>query len=262
MSLSLTLTFDGHRVRMAGTADQPLWIAKDVCYVLGLHGSSNIARDIPEAEKGIVNLTTPGGPQPCVCVREAGLYRLIARSRKPAAQRFQSWLFGEVLPCIRQHGCYPAPVSRVALSLNVDLRDPKMLAALTLQLTEIVREKDERIAELAPKADVHDRLTASKGDVALMEAGRILGQAPRKFIARLEADGILFRQGGVLEPYSEHLKVEPARFRVRVLPVSVDDDGRDVTKVQTLVTPAGLQWLARRYAPGCTPQALIPQEVH
>jgi anti-repressor protein len=252
--VNLELHFDGHKVRMAGCAEAPLWVAKDVCRVLGLT-THNAGQGIPDSEKGHCSIVTPGGTQPYVCVREAGLYRLIARSRKPAAQRFQAWLFGEVLPTLRKHGQYPAPAA-TALSLNVDLRDPKMLASLALQLTDIVREKDERIAELEPKAVVHDRLTASRGDVALMEAARALGQPPRKFIARLEADGVLFRQGGKLEPYSEHLKVEPARFRVRVLPVSVDDDGRDVTRVQTLVTPAGLQWLARRYPPSTAALAL------
>jgi anti-repressor protein len=131
--------------------------------------------------------------------------------------------------------------------------DAVMARALQMAHSALTRTRTEvqhalaLVAELQPKAELHDRLTASHGDVALMEAGRILGQPPRKFIARLEADGVLFRQGGALEPYAEHIKAEPARFRVRVLPVSVDDDGRDVTKVQTLVTPAGLQWLARRY---------------
>lgn len=109
--MNLTLTFNGHRVRMAGTVEQPIWVAKDACRVLGLHGAGNIARDIPGPEKGVISLMTPGGPQPFICVKEPGLYRLISRSRKPAAQRFQAWLFGEVLPCIRQHGQYPAPAA-------------------------------------------------------------------------------------------------------------------------------------------------------
>ena len=113
------------------------------------------------------------------------------------------------------------------------------------ETARIVNETKARLAVAEPKAEIHDRLTASHGDVALMEAGRLLGQPPKKFLARLEAEGVLFRERGVLHPYAEHLAA--GRFRVRVMPVAVDDDGRDVTRVQTLVTPAGLQWLARRY---------------
>ena len=63
-ALALSLSWEGHRVRMVGTAERPLWVAKDACRVLGLHGPSNVARDVPEGERGFVNLTTPGGPQP------------------------------------------------------------------------------------------------------------------------------------------------------------------------------------------------------
>ena len=239
-TLTLSLTWEGRTVRMVGTPEAPEWIARDVCAVLGIdadHGAR-----IPVYEKGLQTVETPGGPQKMATVTEAGLYRLIFTSRRPEAERFKSWVVGEVLPAIRKHGCYPAPVGA---SLNVDLRDPGQLAALTLQLVEIVNETKARLAVAEPKAEVHDRLTASHGDVALMEAGRLLGQPPKKFLARLEAEGVLFRERGVLHPYAEHLAA--GRFRVRVMPVAVDDDGRDVTRVQTLVTPAGLQWLARRY---------------
>ena len=39
-------------------------------------------------------------------VTEAGLYRLIFKSRKPVAKRFQRWVFHEVLPAIRKSGSY------------------------------------------------------------------------------------------------------------------------------------------------------------
>ena len=39
-------------------------------------------------------------------VTEAGLYRLIFRSNKPAAERVRKWVFGEVLPSIRKTGGY------------------------------------------------------------------------------------------------------------------------------------------------------------
>jgi prophage antirepressor-like protein len=230
--LNLSLTFDGHRVRMVGTPDAPLWVAKDVCYVLGLHGSSNVARDVPEPEKGVVNLTTPGGPQPYLCVREAGLYRLIAKSRKPSAVRFQAWLFGEVLPSIRKHGCWPPP-SGPALPMAVDLHDPLQLATVCAQALQLV-------AEYQPKAEAHDRLSAAKGDVCLQDAGRILGRQPNVFVATLLEDQILFR-GAHGKPEPAHEFRERGLFRVRVSEVGGQ------TYLQTLVSPLGLQWLARRY---------------
>ncbi len=238
-ALALTLTFDGHRVRMVGTSDEPLWVAKDVCRVLGLHGPSNVSRDVPEAEKGVVNLTTPGGPQPYVCVREPGLYRLISRSRTPAAQRFQAWLFGEVLPSIRQHGCYPPPTTIVPST-----REHQIAVALLLA-QEVITEKDQVIAELTPKAEGYDRLSSAEGLLNLQEAGKTLGLGANRLQWRLIDDGILFRgRHGKAEPKQEH--VDAGRFVLRVRVVDGDEIGGH-GYVQTLVTPRGVQWLAERY---------------
>jgi len=230
MNLNLALCWEGHRVRMVGTAERPEWIARDVCRVLGLHIASGV-RTVPDEEKGLHTMQTHGGPQAIATVTEAGLYRLISHSRKPAAQRFQSWLFGDVLPSIRKHGCYPPPA--VPVLATVDLRNPLQLAAITAQALQLV-------AELQPKAEAHDRLSAARGDVCLQDAGRILGRPPNVFCQQLEEDGILFRGShGKLEPYAHHR--EAGLFRVRVT------EAQGETYLQTLVTPPGLQWLAGRY---------------
>lgn len=43
-------------------------------------------------------------------IPEGDLYRLIVHSRLPAAERFEKWVFDEVLPTIRQHGAYPRDI--------------------------------------------------------------------------------------------------------------------------------------------------------
>ncbi|WP_371734236.1 Bro-N domain-containing protein [Acidisphaera sp. S103] len=47
-----------------------------------------------------------GRPQKTTVVSEAGMYRLVMRSDKPQAVRFQDWVVGTVLPSIRKHGAY------------------------------------------------------------------------------------------------------------------------------------------------------------
>ena len=41
-------------------------------------------------------------------IPEGDLYRLIAHSKLPSAERFEQWVFDEVLPAIRKHGAYQA----------------------------------------------------------------------------------------------------------------------------------------------------------
>ena len=236
MSLDLTLTFDGQRVRMAGTPERPWWVAKDVCRILGLHGASHIARDVPDAEKGVANLATPGGPQPYVCVTEGGLFRLISRSRKPAAARFQSWLFGEVLPSIRKHGCYPPPAA-----LRPATREFQIASALLLA-QEIITEQGARLAIAEPKAATLDAIAESDGELPLQDVGRHLGLGPNRVIWRMEEDGLLFRGShGTLAPHAQWIEAGYFRFVV----TNPDDTGR--TFGQTKVTKRGLVWLAGRY---------------
>ena len=98
--------FEGNDVRFVGTADNPEWIAIDVCTVLELTNPSDVLSDFDDDEKGIANVDTPGGKQKMLTVKEPGLYKLIFKSRKPVAKRFQKWVFSEVLPSIRKAGVY------------------------------------------------------------------------------------------------------------------------------------------------------------
>ncbi len=39
-------------------------------------------------------------------IPEGDVYRLIVHSKLPSAERFERWVFDEVLPIIRKHGAY------------------------------------------------------------------------------------------------------------------------------------------------------------
>lgn len=58
--------------------------------------------------KGSVKYRVPtkGGGQELKFIPEGDLYRLITHSKLPAAERFEKWVFDEVLPSIRQTGGY------------------------------------------------------------------------------------------------------------------------------------------------------------
>lgn len=99
----------GIQLRMAGTADEPLFCLNDVCQVLGIANARNVAERLDPDEKGVCLADTPGGAQEMTYVTEAGLYTVLLRSDKPAAKPFRQWVTREVIPCIRKHGCYPAP---------------------------------------------------------------------------------------------------------------------------------------------------------
>lgn len=101
-------------------------------------------------------ITTPANWQPnTVFISEAGVYALIMRSKLPAAEEFQRWLFEEVLPELRRTGKYQASSGTDVVNYDKKLADSQMEALqLKLQLSEanttiseIKRNYENQIAE-------------------------------------------------------------------------------------------------------------------
>lgn len=91
----------------------PWFVAVDVCKCLGFprhtSGKVNPSRytsHLEDDQKGIERLDTVRGKQSCLVVSEAGLYRMVMRSDKPEAHKFQDWVTRDVLPAIRKGGGY------------------------------------------------------------------------------------------------------------------------------------------------------------
>lgn len=121
--------FDNNEVRVVylGDTKEPWWVAKDICRALGmdtLGGTTQWLKELRLKEKQRVSKSTlrnspgaqglfqraPGSvkgvPGWLTIINESGLYKLIMRSRKPDARRFQDWLTCEVLPALRRDGYY------------------------------------------------------------------------------------------------------------------------------------------------------------
>lgn len=103
--------YEGHEIRVVYVVydeqEEPWWVAKDVCEVLGIDATQT--RRLDEDEKGLRFLQTPGGPQELLTINESGLYTLILRSNKPQAKSFRKWVTSEVLPALRKTGSYTIP---------------------------------------------------------------------------------------------------------------------------------------------------------
>lgn len=82
-----------------------LFCGKDVATALGY---SNPRKALIDHCKGVTKRDTPtsSGIQSMSFITEGDLYRLIASSKLPSAQKFESWVFDEVLPSIRKQGAY------------------------------------------------------------------------------------------------------------------------------------------------------------
>ena len=80
-----------------------------------LLGHENPARAVRKYCKGVTKTVTPtnGGTQTVNYIPEGDLYRLIVSSKLPQAEKFERWVFDEVLPSIRHSGGYIGNVEEI-----------------------------------------------------------------------------------------------------------------------------------------------------
>lgn len=120
-----------------------LFRATDVAEALGY---SNKMQAVRTHCKGVREIRTPscGGAQQTKFITESDVYRLITHSKLPAAQKFEAWVFEEVLPSIRKTGGYMMPLP--------DETPEQTIARALLMANDLIEKKDKIIAELRPKA--------------------------------------------------------------------------------------------------------------
>ena len=107
--------------------------------------------------KGVAKMDTPTLNQHGVTViqkvnfiPEGDLYRLIIRSKLPAAVKFEKWVFDDVLPSIRKYGSY------ITSEMLEEILSNPEFALKYFTMLKAERDKCETLSEqieiLAPKA--------------------------------------------------------------------------------------------------------------
>lgn len=120
MSNALTFSFENSQLSVLGDLLNPLFIAKQVCTLLGFKDAINAVKTHCDPEDVCkVEMTDRLNRKQLVnCVNESGLYALIFGSKLPKAKQFKRWVTNEVLPAIRKQGCYSAQEQDNSLITN------------------------------------------------------------------------------------------------------------------------------------------------
>ena len=99
------------QVRTVDIDGKPYFVGKDVANALGY---SNPRDAISRHCKGVVKRDSfKEGGQPIALIPEGDMYRLITHSKMKSAERFENWVFDEVLPDIRKTGSYSMNGNRI-----------------------------------------------------------------------------------------------------------------------------------------------------
>lgn len=159
---------------------EPMLCAKDVAAALGYADTADAIQRHCKSGKKVFHPHANGiGGVNMVFITEKDVYRLIMRSNLPDAEKFQDWVYEEVLPSIRKHGAYATPQT-----IDSIIADPangiKLLQALqqereAKQLAQSqVAERDRTIGRLQPLADFAKTAFTSDTLVSISQAAKIL----------------------------------------------------------------------------------------
>ena len=198
----------GHKFTVYGTAENPLFLAKEVAECIEYDQSSvnKLVNLVDDDEKVRNNLPTLGGNQQVWFLTEDGLYEVLMQSRKPIAKQFKKGV-KQILHEIRTTGGYKA-------SRPGDTSEEIMARALIIAQNTITR-RDERvkllekeinaqsaqISNLTPKAEFAACFHSCKGDSTIGALANILDQSSlfskgrNKLREWLRKNGYLIKRG-------------------------------------------------------------------
>lgn len=228
--------YEENEVRtVIGEDGEPWWFAKDVCDILGLVNPSQVVSALKDSQKDIIHLTegaSTGNLQRNI-VNEAGLYKLIMRSRKPDAEKFQDWIAEEVLPTIRKTGSY-----------SIQEALPQTYAEALRALADKSESEEKLLIEQKknkPKVDYFNDVSDAKNEHGFNVAAKLLGWGRNTLMERLRIDKILMDNN---VPYQRYVDI--GRFKVKERTFMAGSVKR-ITST-TFVTGKGMQWLQGKYS--------------
>jgi len=207
MNTILTTAFEGTQdIRVLGSHQNPIFVVKDICDVLGLTNPSEAIKSLHNDDLTSVVLRSGGQDRELNAVNESGLYQLIFQSRKPEAKKFCRWVTSEVLPSLRRQGFYlmtggePAALAEVnqlsyrleAAKLRVEAEVLDRRARLSVEIPQGIPIASY-LAEHRPQLDHKRRanLTRAIKRAIVKQLKRPVGVARQhgnKFVAAQEAD--------------------------------------------------------------------------
>lgn len=231
-------------IRAVARGGNPLFCAKDVAVALGYKNPSKAVRDHTRGERIVLPFETDGGTQQIQFITEGDMYRLIASSKLESAQRFESWVFDEVIPSIRRDGGY---------MVAKDETPEQTMARAVLIASKTIERQKAQIDEMRPKALFADAVAASDGTCLVGELAKMMTQAgfpigQNRLFNLLRDDGFLGKSGSNRNvPLQRY--VEMGLFRIKETAIT-HADGHVTINRTPKVTGKGQRYFIERYCGG------------
>lgn len=183
--------FKNQSVRTLVINNEPWFVGKDVCNVLGYQNPSKALQDHVDFEDKLNNETLSSlGQRGGWIINESGVYALIFGSKLPDAKKFKHWVTSEVLPKLRKTGSYSAK----------EMSSEELMAKAFIEAKSIMERQNKEIIEMKPKALFADTVAASNSSILVGQEAKLISQSgckigQNRFFAWLRENGYLCSKG-------------------------------------------------------------------
>lgn len=253
-------------VRMSADENgEPLFCATDVAKALGYSNPRDaVVRNCKSG--GVVICDTPTTNQygavvmqPIKYINEGNLYRLIARSNLPEAEKFESWIFDEVVPSVRKNGGY--------IQASVEDTPEEIMAKAVILANKTIEQQKQRIQALAqeneqkqllieeqkPKVLFADAVATAKQSCLIGELAKILKQngveiGQNRMFTWLRDNEYLGKTGAYYNIPTQK-SMEMGLFELKKTTVN-KPDGSILVTTTTKVTGKGQQYFINKFLGG------------
>lgn len=234
-------------VRTTTINNEPWFVGKDVAQVLG-YGDTNqaIRKHVDNEDKLTRCFDGSGQNREMTIINESGLYSLILSSKLPGAKKFKHWITSEVLPSIRKHGGYIAG--------QEEMSGEELMAKALLFADRKIKEQNQQIAEMKPKALFADSVTVSDSTILIGELAKILRQngidtGEKRLFEWLRDNGYLIKRKGTDYNMPTQRSMELGLFKIKETVVNHSSGYTTVNKTPK-VTGKGQQFFINKFLGG------------
>ena len=230
--------------------NEPWFVAKDVCDILGIQNPTDaLNKQLEDFERTRFNLGRQGEAN---IISESGFYTLVLRSRKPIAKPFRLWVTSEVLPQIRKTGGY-IPVKEEDTDLEIMAKAHQIMERTIEEKNKkieeqqiLLEEKDakieeqqERIEDLEETEKDWKTLMDTTGTFSINQLSQFINIGEYHLFEYLRKLKVLWKnENNDNVPYRQHL----SSGKFAVVP-AVAPNG--VVHSQTRVYPEGIPYITK-----------------
>ncbi|HID1127840.1 TPA: phage antirepressor [Clostridioides difficile] len=187
------------QIRMVEIDNKPYFVATDIAKALGYSNTRDAVKkhckwvakcDIPHPQSNSKVLKVN-------IIPEGDMYRLISNSELPNAEKFESWVFDEVLPTIRKTGGY--------IHTTEDMSDDEIMAK-ALQVAQ--RKIESKNRELEEKNRFINQIASSKNSLLVREVAKVISKSngiiigEKRLYEKLRVWGLVFKNSTEPKQYA------------------------------------------------------------